>query len=49
MKKQAIIAAIAGVFGAAALYSAGKPVTVELKDAKGQIAVPYLLVFKTRD
>jgi len=36
MTKQCLTVAIAGLFGAAALYSAGKPVTVELKDAKGQ-------------
>ena len=36
MRKRAIIVAIAGLLGAAAVYAAGKPVTVPLKDAKGQ-------------
>ena len=35
MKRLTIAIAIAGAFGAA-LYAANKPVTVELKDAKGQ-------------
>ena len=36
MSKRAIVVAIAGLVGAAAVYAATKPVTVELKDAKGQ-------------
>ena len=36
MRKRAIIVAIAGLLGAAAVYAASKPVTVPLKDAKGQ-------------
>jgi Cu-Zn family superoxide dismutase len=36
MTKQGLTVAIAGLFGAAVLYSAGQSVTVELKDAKGQ-------------
>jgi Cu-Zn family superoxide dismutase len=36
MNKRAIIVAITGLLGAAAVYAASKPVTVELKDAKGQ-------------
>jgi Cu-Zn family superoxide dismutase len=36
MNKQTVSIAIAGLFGAAALYAASKPVTVALKDAKGQ-------------
>jgi len=36
MSKRAIIVAIAGLLGAAAVYAASKPVTVALKDAKGQ-------------
>jgi len=36
MSKRAIIVAIAGLVGAAAVYAASKPVTVQLKDAKGQ-------------
>jgi Cu-Zn family superoxide dismutase len=36
MSKGAIIAAIAGLVGVAAVYAASKPVTVQLKDAKGQ-------------
>src|ERR1041385_3931227 len=36
MMKQGLIVAVAGLFGTAVLYSAGKPVTGELKDAKGQ-------------
>jgi Cu-Zn family superoxide dismutase len=36
MGKRAIVVAIAGLLGAAAVYAASKPVTVELKDAKGQ-------------
>ena len=36
MSKRAIALAIAGLAGAAAMYAASKPVTVELKDAKGQ-------------
>ena len=35
MIRQTVAVAIAGLFGAA-LYAASKPVTVELKDAKGQ-------------
>ena len=35
MMRQIVAVAIAGLFGAA-LYAASKPVTVELKDAKGQ-------------
>ena len=35
MNKQIVAVAIAGLFGAA-LYAANKPVTVELKDAKGE-------------
>ena len=36
MSKRAIAVAIAGLLGAAAIYAASKPVTVELQDAKGQ-------------
>jgi Cu-Zn family superoxide dismutase len=36
MGKRAIVVAMAGLLGAAAVYAASKPVTVELKDAKGQ-------------
>ena len=36
MGKGTIAVAIAGLAGAAAIYAATKPVTVELKDAKGQ-------------
>ena len=36
MSKRVIIVAIAGLLGAAAVYAASKPVTVALKDAKGQ-------------
>jgi Cu-Zn family superoxide dismutase len=36
MGKGTIAVAIAGLVGAAAIYAATKPVTVELKDAKGQ-------------
>ena len=36
MGKGTIAVAIAGLMGAAAIYAASKPVTVELKDAKGQ-------------
>ena len=36
MRKRAIITAIAGLLGAAAVYAASKPVTVALKDAKEQ-------------
>src|SRR5208283_5613221 len=36
MSKRAIIVAIAGLVGAAAVYAASKPVTVQLQDAKGQ-------------
>ena len=36
MSKRAVALAIAGLVGAAAMYAASKPVTVELKDAKGQ-------------
>src|SRR5713226_7249363 len=33
--RQTITVALAGLFGAVALYAASKPVVVELKDAKG--------------
>jgi Cu-Zn family superoxide dismutase len=36
MRKGTIAVAIAGLLGAAAIYAASKPVTVPLKDAKGQ-------------
>jgi Cu-Zn family superoxide dismutase len=36
MTKQTVTVAVAALFGAAALYAASKPVTVDLKDAKGQ-------------
>jgi Cu-Zn family superoxide dismutase len=36
MSKRAIVVAMAGLMGAAAIYAASKPVTVQLKDAKGQ-------------
>lgn len=36
MSKKAVAVAIAGLVGIAALFAASKPVTVELKDAKGQ-------------
>jgi Cu-Zn family superoxide dismutase len=36
VSKRAIIVAIAGLLGAAVVYAANKPVTVGLKDAKGQ-------------
>jgi Cu-Zn family superoxide dismutase len=36
MSKRAIVVAIAGLLGAAAVYAASKPVTVPLQDAKGQ-------------
>jgi Cu-Zn family superoxide dismutase len=36
MTKSTIAIAVAGLFGAAALYAAEKPVKVELKDAKGE-------------
>jgi Cu-Zn family superoxide dismutase len=36
MSKRAIVAAITGLLAAAAIYAASKPVTVQLKDAKGQ-------------
>jgi Cu-Zn family superoxide dismutase len=35
MTKQALTIAIAGLIGAASVHAAGKPVTVDLKDAKG--------------
>src|SRR5260370_38546494 len=36
MGRRTITVALAGLFGAVALYAASKPVVVELKDAKGQ-------------
>jgi Cu-Zn family superoxide dismutase len=36
MTNQAFAVAIASLFGAAVVYAASKPVTVDLKDAKGQ-------------
>jgi len=36
MSKRAIVVAITGLLGAAAIFAASKPVTVDLKDVKGQ-------------
>jgi len=47
MSKRAIIVAIAGLLGAAAVYAASKPVTVALKDAKGQ-SVGTAVVTRTK-
>jgi superoxide dismutase, Cu-Zn family len=36
MTKRAVAVTLAGIFGIATVYAANKPVTVELKDAKGE-------------